>query len=161
MTIFCKRVDYKDPTQAADLIQLLNEYAKDPMGGNKPLAESTQKNLAKALSERNDAFSIIAYDNDTPIGLINCFEGFSTFKCKPLMNIHDLCVSEKSRGKGVGRLLLQAAEELALERKCCKLTLEVLEGNRIAIQAYKNFGFEGYELDPKMGKATFWEKSIT
>jgi hypothetical protein len=40
------------------------------------------------------------------------------------------------------------------------VTLEVLEGNQIAKNAYIKFGFAGYELDPKMGKALFWEKPL-
>ncbi len=45
-------------------------------------------------------------------------------------------------------------------RDCCKLTLEVLEGNHIAQAAYTKFGFSGYELDPEMGRALFWEKKL-
>ena len=37
-------------------------------------------------------------------------------------------------------------EEIALERNCCKLTLEVLEKNYIAINSYKKFGFNQYQL---------------
>ena len=47
-----------------------------------------------------------------------------------------------------------------IKKNCCKITLEVLEGNTIAKNAYKKFGFMGYELDPKMGKAMLWEKSL-
>lgn len=43
---------------------------------------------------------------------------------------------------------------------CCKLTLEVLEGNKLAQQVYRRFGFQGYELDPKMGRALFYEKKL-
>ena len=40
------------------------------------------------------------------------------------------------------------------------MTLEVLEGNEIAQHAYRSFGFAGYELDPRMGKAMFWQKKL-
>jgi hypothetical protein len=39
-------------------------------------------------------------------------------------------------------------------------SLEVLEGNKSAQAAYKASGFDGYELDPKMGKALFWQKKL-
>ena len=35
---------------------------------------------------------------------------------------------------------------------CCKLTLEVLEGNKLAQAAYIANGFAGYQLDPEMGQ---------
>jgi hypothetical protein len=40
------------------------------------------------------------------------------------------------------------------------MTLEVLEGNRVAQAVYKSQGFAGFELDPKMGKAMFWQKLL-
>jgi hypothetical protein len=40
------------------------------------------------------------------------------------------------------------------------MTLEVLEGNIIAQAAYTSCGFASYKLDPRMGKAMFWEKKL-
>ncbi len=53
-----------------------------------------------------------------------------------------------------------AVEKISRERGYCKLTLEVLEGNIVAQNAYKKLGFSGYELDEKTGKAMFWEKVL-
>ena len=93
-----------------------------------------------------------------PIGLINCFEGYSTFKAKPLLNVHDIAVLPAFRGQGVGQALLQAAQDHAHARGCCKLTLEVLSGNHPALQSYRRFGFAQYELDPNAGQAQFMQK---
>ena len=43
---------------------------------------------------------------------------------------------------------------------CCKLTLEVLEGNKTAQAAYVANGFVGYQLVSEMGQAMFWQKKI-
>jgi ribosomal protein S18 acetylase RimI-like enzyme len=56
--------------------------------------------------------------------------------------------------------MMKKVEEMARNRSCCKITLEVLEGNEVAKSSYKKFGFSGYELNPRMGRALFWEKSI-
>src|SRR5690606_23942155 len=97
---------------------------------------------------------------DEPAGLAICFEGFSSFYCMPLLNIHDLVVLEKYRGLGISHKLLARVEELAKQNGCCKLTLEVLEGNVIAQKAYRSFGFKGYELVAEMGHAMFWQKKL-
>ncbi|MCK5098359.1 MAG: GNAT family N-acetyltransferase, partial [Desulfobacteraceae bacterium] len=117
-------------------------------------------NLALALSKVPHAFSVLCYVDDRPAGLVNCFEGFSTFKCKPLINIHDMYVSNEFRGLGISQKLLTCVEEKAQEKGCCKITLEVLEGNKTAQSAYVKYGFTGYELDPVLGKALFWQKSL-
>ncbi len=154
------RADLTNPTHANALITLLNRYALDPMGGGEELSDFTKANLAKEILKRTDTTVILALENNKPAGLINCIEGFSTFACKPLINIHDVYVDASARGKGVATKLLQAAEDLAIEKQCCKITLEVLEGNKPAKLAYLKFGFDGYELDPEMGKAVFWQKKL-
>jgi len=69
-------------------------------------------------------------------------------------------VLSEFRGLKICHLMLAKIEEHAISLDCCKITLEVLEGNEIARNAYIKFGFQGYELDPKMGKALFWEKPL-
>jgi ribosomal protein S18 acetylase RimI-like enzyme len=112
------------------------------------------------LAKRQTARVILAFVDDLPAGLVICLEGFSTFACQPLLNIHDAIVSLPYRGRGLSKLMLKAAEKIAIELGCCKLTLEVLEHNYLAQTAYRSFGFNGYELNPEMGKALFWEKKL-
>ncbi len=153
-------VDFSDPNHSEAIIKLLNEYALDPMGGGRKLSDHVKNNLAKELQKRDGARAILAFVDAEAAGMLIAFEGFSTFACKPLLNIHDIIVTRKHRGKGLAKGMLQMAEAIASELDCCKLTLEVLEGNNAAQAAYKSFGFAGYELDPKVGKAMFWEKKL-
>lgn len=160
ITVETRPVDYSDPVQGQLLVELLDAYAQDRMGGAEPLPVSTRTHLVARLNATPGAFSLIAYVDDVAAGLINCFTGFSTFKCKPLINIHDLAVLPQFRAQGVGQALLSAVEQIAREQDCCKLTLEVLQGNLPARKAYEKFGFAGYELDPEMGKAEMWQKFL-
>ncbi len=152
--------DYHNEQHAADLLFLLNSYAEDPMGGAEPISDYVKANLISALQQRNDVFTLLCYVDDKPAGIVNFIEGFSTFKCKPLMNIHDFAVEKSYRGNGLTGKMMNEVEKFAKSRGCCKLTLEVLEGNKVAQNAYLKAGFAGYELDPKMGKALFWEKKL-
>lgn len=154
------KADYLNQKHGEHLVRLLNEYATGEMGGAKPLAAEVQANLLEALSKLPYAFSLLAYVDGEPAGLANCFLGFSTFKCKPLVNIHDIMVSKAFRGRNISQHLLGEIEAIAMELGCCKITLEVLEGNEVAKKAYAKFGFLGYELDPATGKALFWEKML-
>ena len=161
MTIKIITADYLNQQQANDLVSLLDIYAQDPMGGATPLTDYTKQNLAAELAKLGNAFSVLCYVDEKPAGLINCFVGFSTFKCKPLIYIHDIVVVGGNRGLGLSQKMLDEVERIAKEKGCCKLTLEVLEGNVVAKNAYEKFGFSGYELDPSTGKALFWEKCFS
>lgn len=158
------RADYANPIHADALVSLLDAYAGDPMGGGEPLSEFAKLNLVAALAARPQAFSVLAFDavdgtsRVRPIGLVNCIEGFSTFACQPLVNVHDVAVLPEYRGQRVAEKMLALAETIARERGACKLTLEVLQGNAGAIKLYHRIGFANYELDPAMGQAQFLQK---
>ncbi|WP_429097345.1 N-acetyltransferase family protein [Aeromonas media] len=154
------RADLHNRQHGEALVYLLNEYAKDEMGGGSPLADEVKANLAQALAARSGAHVLLAWVDGQPAGVATCFEGFSTFACRPLLNLHDLAVHPDHRGRGLGKRLLAQVEQLARELDCCKLTLEVLEGNRVAQAAYLASGFAGYELDPEVGRALFWQKRL-
>lgn len=158
MTLRILPVDYSNAAHRSALLMLLNAYALDPMGGGQALAQDVQDRLCDDLAARPDAASFIAWRGVAPVGLVNCMAGYSTFKAKPLLNIHDIAVLPDCRGQGVGQALLAAAEQLAIDRGCCKLTLEVLTGNARALQSYLRFGFAPYALDPAAGQASFMQK---
>jgi len=158
--IVVQPIDYTDPAQGNILVDLLDGYAHDPMGGGDPLHDDVKRNLPSRLASIPHAFSLVAYVDKNPAGLINCFEGFSTFAARPLVNVHDLYVDSAYRGRGVGKALLQAAEDEARRRECCKVTIECLSGNDVALGVYKKFGFAAYELDPEKGRALFMEKKL-
>lgn len=160
MKINLIQADYHNEQHGKDLVMLLNAYALDPMGGGEALSEYTQQNLVATLAKRQDFLTLLCYVDDKPAGILNCVEGFSTFKAKPLLNIHDCGVLKEFRGLGISQKLFIEAEKIARSRGYCKLTLEVLEGNIVAQNAYKKLGFSGYELDEKTGNALFWEKVL-
>ena len=133
-TLHTLHADYSDALHAAAIVQLLDAYAQDPAGGATALSEFAKQNLVQELAKRPQAFSVLAFDGHTPVGLVNCIEGFSTFACKPLVNVHDVVVLSSHRGLRVAEHMLALAEQIALKRGACKLTLEVLNGNASAVK---------------------------
>lgn len=95
------QADYSNSQHAKDIGDLLNAYALDPMGGGKALEERVKSSLASELARIPCAFSILCYVDDKAAGLVNCFQSFSTFQCKPLINIHDVTVNNEYRGIGL------------------------------------------------------------
>ncbi len=160
MAIQTVRVDLHDPIHAEALLRLLDAYARDPMGGGVGLAHETQRELIGALQSRHDYVGLLALHKGEPVGLLNAFEGFSTFAAKPLLNIHDVYVDTTLRGHGIGQALLLHAEQIARERGCCKLTLEVLAGNTGAQRVYQAQGYQAYTLNEATGQALFWQKGL-
>lgn len=149
---------------ATALLNLLDHYAQDPMGGGHPLTESTREHLIPRLKQVSNFHAALAWADDgadkQAVGLINCLIGFSTFAAAPLLNVHDLVVRDDHRGKGIGSALLGHAEHLARDLGCCKMTLEVLSENTIAQRSYVRVGFRPYVLDPAAGHALLMVKPL-
>lgn len=155
------RAEYANPGHAKALVSLLDAYARDPMGGGEGLSEFTKAHVVAELAKLPQAFSLLAFDgesDDLPVGLANCMLGFSTFACKPLINVHDLAVAAAYRGRRIGERLLAQAEAIGRAHGACKMTLEVLSGNAAAMRLYARSGFARYQLDPAAGQASFMQK---
>ena len=154
------QADLALPAHAEATVYLLDQYALDPMGGGNGLSAFAKTNLIDELRRRRWLRVMLAWVNSKPAGLAICIEGFSTFACKPLLNIHDLVVVKEFRGRGIAKQILLKLEALARDLGCCKLTLEVLEGNPLAQSLYQRCGYAAYQLDPSLGKAMFWQRPL-
>jgi len=147
------------PDQEA-VLAMVDAYSRDAMGDGKPLDPDVRAQLIAGLRRHPTTLIFLAFDGDQPIGVAVCFIGFSTFAAKPLINIHDFVVLPTSRGKGIGRHLLEAIETKAKELGCCKLTLEVMDKNHQAVRMYQAAGFERYALQEEAGAAIFMSKPL-
>ena len=92
MEVTTRIADYANPEDARTVSDLLNGYALDAFGNSAPLEPDVRATLCAHLVKVSGAFSVVASVGGEPVGLINAFQGFSTFKCKPLINVHDVFV---------------------------------------------------------------------
>jgi GNAT superfamily N-acetyltransferase len=155
-----RRADLSTSRDTNAMLALLDAYAGDAMGGGKLLPADVKARLPADLAARPSAVVLLAFEGEEAAGLAIAFEGYSTFSGAPLLNLHDFVVAKAFRGRRIAALMLERLEAEALERGCCKITLEVLEHNRRARSVYSAAGYEHYELDPAQGKALFLHKPL-
>lgn len=151
--------DLNLPTHQQAMISLLDMYSRDEFGSGKPLPSDTKNRLIDGLKQAR-GICFLAEENSLPdgvefIGLALCLPSFSSFRARPILNIHDIAVAPTHRGKGVGRALLKAVEEEARRLGCCKVTLEVRQDNETARTAYLRAGFK-----PTSPETLFWAQEL-
>lgn len=112
----CVKVNLQSEKEALGpvIVNLLDSYARDLFGGLEPLSDYTKENLVDKLAALSIAHVFLARVGNEYCGLTICFDGFSTFACKPLINIHDMYVRPQFRGKGVASSLLFAVGKIQL-----------------------------------------------
>jgi ribosomal protein S18 acetylase RimI-like enzyme len=147
--------DLANSAHQAAIIDLLDMYCRDQFGDGKPLAADARARLIPGLVKHGGARVFLAYDGDQPLGMALCLIGFSSFRAKPLINIHDIAVAPAARGKGVGRQLLNAVEAEARALGCGKVTLEVRSDNARAMGLYRSVGFKSSEPE-----TYFWSQKV-
>ena len=140
MNLTIRLADLAESASQTAVIDLLDHYSTHEMGGNQPLPCEVKGRLIEGLRAHPMSRVFLAYDIDRSVGIAVCFIGFSTFKAKPLINIHDLAVHESYRGRGVGSQLIDAVVEFANSLECCAITLEVRADNP-ARRLYSRKGF--------------------
>jgi ribosomal protein S18 acetylase RimI-like enzyme len=160
MSIRIVEADLNLTEHRAAVLAMVDAYSMDPMGGAKPLDPDVRGRLIPGLQRHPTTLIFLAFEDQQPVGVAVCFIGFSTFAAKPLINIHDCMVLSESRGKSIGRRLLEAVEGKGRELGCCKLTLEVMDNNDRALRAYEAAGFVRYSLQENAGAAIFLTKPL-
>lgn len=71
-------------------------------------------------------------------GFALCYIRYSTWKGQRLY-LEDFLVSEKMRGKGIGKLLFDTLIEACKEKKYCGMVWQVLDWNEPAINFYRKY----------------------
>jgi ribosomal protein S18 acetylase RimI-like enzyme len=147
--------DLANPAHERAIVDLLDMYCRDEFGDGKPLSAEARAGLIPGLVKHGGARVFLAYDGETPVGLAICLVGFSSFRARPLVNIHDIAVSPAARGRGIGRQLLETIERDARQLGCCKVTLEVRSDNVRAQELYRRIGFK-----PSEPQTWFWTRVL-
>ena len=147
--------DFSNPDHLKSLVELINAYITDDMGGGTPLSPIQQLRFVDGLNNHPTKIILLAAVEGKAAGMIVAFENFSTFTARPMVNIHDIIVKPEFRKQGIGRKLMEAIEERARELRCSRITLEVREDNKVAQELYKSIGFD--ETEPPM---YYWRKYL-
>ena len=147
-----RRVAFGEPRDVTAYLDLLDAYARDPMGAGRPLPEAVRTRLAADLAALPGTHCLLAERGAEAVGFATCFVGYSTFQARPLLNIHDIAVLPEWRGRSVAQALLEAIVELARQLGCCRITLEVREDNPRAHAVYERAGFTAAQCNLFMEK---------
>jgi len=108
-----------------------------------PDSEEEINRRFKTISKSPDHKIFIAERDGEVVGLMSFHALDILYGAGKLGRITALVVTEKERGKGIGKLLVTKAEELARESGCKRLELTSNNRRTDAHRFYEKLGFEG------------------
>ena len=118
-----------DLQSVLNLVKELAIYEKEPYAVTATLDEYIE------LFENNWYDILLAENQSNIIGIAIFYRSFSTWKGR-MLYLEDLVVSQKHRGKGIGRLLFEAVVDRAKTENCALLKWQVLDWNEPALKFY-------------------------
>ena len=107
-----------------------------------PSNEDAIRRRIDLITDRPDARLFVAVQGDTVVGWLHV-QAISSLENDTRAEIWGLVVSESARGTGVGRRLVEAAEEWAVMRG---LSVMSLRSNQLRIEAHKFYERLGYKV---------------
>lgn len=124
--------DLDDLTELFDLYRSFYGYASD------------REKAADFLRERlrqGSSILLLARLQESVVGFVQCYPGFSSLECKPSWLLGDLYVREEARGQGIGAILLEVTRQMAVDAGCCVVELFTAKTNRVARDLYQSHGY--------------------
>ncbi|MFW5794757.1 MAG: N-acetyltransferase family protein [Bacillota bacterium] len=99
--------------------------------------EAKVEDIEKSIFDNQEAYIVIAYLDNLPVGFALYFYNYSTFKGRKGLYLEDLFVYKKYRGKGIGNKLFEYLKALAKAKNCGRMEWVCLDWNKSAIEFYK------------------------
>lgn len=134
MNITIRRAVKEDCTRLMELIHELALYEKAP----DEVTVSLNHFIESGFGDKPVWWAFVAEENGIIQGFALYYIRYSTWKGQA-MYLEDIIVTESSRGKGIGKLLMDRLIIEAKERKFNRIVWQVLEWNEPAINFYKKY----------------------
>jgi GNAT superfamily N-acetyltransferase len=124
----------KDMQAVNNLIHELAVYEK----ASEQHINTTEQLIEDGFGPNKVFDCIVAELNGKVVGFALFYTSYSTWKGKCLY-LEDFLVTEKLRGKGIGKLLFDEVYQIAKKRNVGRFEWQVLEWNKPAINFYKKY----------------------
>ena len=148
-----KIIEYEDKylEDVKDLLVELEEYIltidKDNLDQLHPEYRDKMAILDLKEVNNNNGKCYLAVENNKVVGLIMGYVrtydeyDYLDYKCPRSGEVSELIVSKNTRGKGIGKQLMQKIEEYLTEVGCEYIFIDVFAYNKNAIKFYEKLGF--------------------
>ena len=134
MSIVVRKAVKEDCASMMELIQELAVYEKEPDA----VTVTFDHFVESGFGEKPVWFAYVAEFENHIEGFALCYIRYSTWKGQRLY-LEDFLVSEKMRGKGIGKLLFDTLIEECKAKNFSGLVWQVLDWNEPAINFYKKY----------------------
>jgi ribosomal protein S18 acetylase RimI-like enzyme len=136
MTITIKEVQDSDIAEVAVLFDLYRQFYEQ-----NPNLDLAREFIGQRFANRESVILVAACSSSGLVGFCQIYPTFCSVEAKPIYVLYDLFVLPAARKRGVGRLLLQAAEAKATAEGKTRMDLSTAKTNKPAQSLYESLGW--------------------
>ena len=126
-------------TDIPQFISLMQAFAE--FDGSTDEFELTTEDIRKNwLGANPKIHTLLKYDGEKAIGMLNYFYTFSSFQGKSCIWVEDVFILDSYRGKGYGVELFHAVREIAKQQSCPRVEWLVRKNNDAGRRFYDRLG---------------------
>ena len=134
-----------EPHEAEVVARLVVEF-RDHLGVDWPSPNAFLAGVERLIERPDTAFLLATPHEDAPpSGVAQLRFRYGLWFAAEDCLLEDLFVRDDARGRGVGRALVQGTVDLARERGCRRVELDVNDANPAAVALYESFGFSAQD----------------
>lgn len=134
MSVIIRRAVKEDCPRLLELVNELALYEKAPQ----EVTVTLEHFVESGFGNNPVWWAFVAEEDGLVLGFALYYIRYSTWKGQR-MYLEDILVTEKARGKGIGKLLFDQLIVEAKEKKFTGIVWQVLEWNKPAINFYKKY----------------------
>jgi len=134
MKTIVRRATKDDCPRLLELVQELATYERAP----DEVTVTLDHFIESGFGKQPVWWAFVAEVDETIVGFALYYIRYSTWKGQA-MYLEDILITNKMRGKGIGRLLFDQLIEEAREKKFNRIVWQVLDWNEPAINFYKKY----------------------
>lgn len=131
-----RRAMFNDVPELAKLFDAYRVFYQKPSD-----ISGAVKFLSERIKKDESVIYIIDHREGGIIGFVQCYPIFSSTRMQRFWLLNDLYVHPEWRGKGMSKLLMEAAQELARDTSAAGLILETAKNNIPGNALYPKMGF--------------------
>ena len=132
-----KLANIDDLESIAPLFDLYRQFYKkesDPTAARNFIADRLRRDDSKIFLARSNT--------DEALGFTQLYPSFSSVTMQRLWNLNDLYVASNARKRGVGKALLDAAQDFAIQTDAASVKLATAVDNHCAKSLYESIGYK-------------------
>ncbi len=140
MEFLIRRGKQQDMSSVLQLVTELAVFEKEPNA----VKINVEDLINNGFKENPAFYTFVAEIKEKIVGIALFYNRFSTWD-GPSLHLEDLIVTEKYRGKGIGKALYNKVLEYSLQKEINRVEWVVLDWNTPAIEFYKSTGATMFE----------------